>query len=70
MNIAARLDDMPKYIEYGSDYYVSFTLFWRALISLVRIRDAGVPYHFSHSVEDEDRHDMRDQRGSFDFCVG
>jgi hypothetical protein len=51
---------MPKY---GKDYYVSFTMFWRALISLVRIRDAGVPYHFCHSVEDmedEDRHDMRD----------
>jgi hypothetical protein len=44
------------------------TMFWRALISLVRIRDAGVPYHFCHSVEDEDRHDMHDhddRRGSF-----
>jgi hypothetical protein len=60
--IAARLDDMPKY---GSDYYVSFTMFWRALISLVCIRDAGVPYHFCHSVEDEDRYGMRDRRGSF-----
>jgi hypothetical protein len=40
-------------------------MFWHALISLVRIRDAGVPYHFCHSVEDEDRHDMRDRRGSF-----
>jgi hypothetical protein len=43
----------------------SFVMFWRALISLVRICDVGVPYHFCHSVEDEDRHDMRDQRGSF-----
>jgi hypothetical protein len=42
---------MPKY---GNDYYVSFTMFWRALIALVRIRDAGVPYYFCHSVEDED----------------
>jgi hypothetical protein len=53
---------MPKN---GNDY-VSFTLFWRTLISLVHIRDAGVPYHFCHSVEDEDRHDMRDWRGSFE----
>jgi hypothetical protein len=60
--VAARLDDMTKY---GNDYYVSFTMFWRALISLVRIRDTGVPYHFCHLVEDEDRHDMLDRRGSF-----
>jgi hypothetical protein len=60
--IAARLDDMPKY---GNDYYVSFTIIWHVLISLVRIRDAGVPYHFCHLVENEDRHDMRDRRGSF-----
>jgi hypothetical protein len=37
-------------------------MFWHALISLVHIRDAGVPYHFCHSVEDEDRpHDMHDE---------
>jgi hypothetical protein len=53
---------MPKY---GNDYYVSFTMFWRALISFVRICDAGVPYHFCHSGEDEDRHDMLDRTGSF-----
>jgi hypothetical protein len=41
------------------------TIFWRSLISLVRSRDAGVPYHFCHLVEDEDRHDMHDRRGSF-----
>jgi hypothetical protein len=61
MNSSA-LDDMHKY---GNDYYVAFTMFWRVLISLVRIRDAGVPYQFCHSVKDEDRHDMRDRRGSF-----
>jgi hypothetical protein len=49
---------MPKY---GNDYYVSFAMFWRALISLVRIRDAGVPYHFCHLVEDEGRHDGREE---------
>jgi hypothetical protein len=38
------------------------TMFWRALLSLVCICDASVPYHFYHSVEDEDRHD---RRGSF-----
>jgi hypothetical protein len=58
--IAAQLDDMPKY---GNDYYVSCTMFWRVLISLMRIRDAGVPYYFCHSVEVEDwPHDMHEEK--------
>jgi hypothetical protein len=43
----------------------NMAIFWRSLISLVRVRDAGVLYHFCHSVKDEDRHDKRDRRGSF-----